>query len=162
MSNLQLKRNHTSSAVFDSSKPESLMVQDFMKQVVDLTAAYMSTSKVTVEEVPVLLKKFTSALMDSLKEVGESVNSNPGRSPAVSIEDSVHDEYLVCLEDGKKLQMLKRHLKTVYNMTVEQYKERWGLSADYPVVAPAYAQRRSNIAKTTGLGSSGKKKSRAA
>ncbi|MBQ9441178.1 MAG: MucR family transcriptional regulator [Alphaproteobacteria bacterium] len=138
------------------------MVQDFMKQVVELTAAYMSTNKVTVEEVNVLLKKFTAALMDSLKDVGESVNSNPGRSPAVSIEDSVHDDYLVCLEDGKKLQMLKRHLKTVYNMTVDQYKERWGLSADYPVVAPSYAKRRSNIAKTTGLGSSGKKKSRAA
>ena len=162
MSNLQLKRNHTSSAVFDSSKPESLMVQDFMKQVVDLTAAYMATNKVTVEEVDVLLKKFTAVLMEILKDVGESVNSNPGRSPAVSIEDSVHDDYLVCLEDGKKLQMLKRHLKTVYNMTVEQYKERWGLSADYPVVAPSYTKRRSNIAKTTGLGSSGKKKSRAA
>ena len=161
MSSLQLKRNHTSSAVFDSSKPESLMVQDFMKQVVELTAAYMSTNKVTVDEVSVLLKKFTLALMDNLKEVGESVNSNPGRSPAVSIEDSVHDDYLICLEDGKKLQMLKRHLKTVYNMTVDQYKERWGLSADYPVVAPSYAKRRSNIAKTTGLGS-GKKRSRAA
>ena len=82
MSNLQLKRNHTSSAVFDSSKPESLMVQDFMKQVVELKDAYMSTNKVTVEEVNVLLKKFTLALMDNLKEVGESVNSNPGRSPA--------------------------------------------------------------------------------
>jgi predicted transcriptional regulator len=161
MSSIQLKRNHTSSAVFDSSKPESLMVQDFMKQVVDLTAAYMSTNKVTVDEVPVLLKKFTVALMDNLKEVGESVNSNPGRSPAVSIEDSVHDDYLICLEDGKKLQMLKRHLKTVYNMTVDQYKERWGLSPDYPVVAPSYAKRRSNIAKTTGLGS-GKKKLRVA
>lgn len=161
MSAIQLKRNQTSSAVFDSSKPESLMVQDFMKQVVELTAAYMSTTKVTVEEVPVLLKKFTNALMDNIKEVGESVNSNPGRSPAVSIEDSVKDDYLVCLEDGKKLQMLKRHLKTVYNMTVEQYKERWGLSADYPVVAPAYARRRSGIAKTTGLGS-GKKRSKAA
>ena len=123
MSNLQLKRNHTSSAVFDSSKPESLMVQDFMKQVVELTAAYMSTNKVTVEEVNVLLKKFTIALMDNLKEVGESVNSNPGRSPAVSIEDSVHDDYLICLEDGKKLQMLKRHLKTVYNMTVGVYQQ---------------------------------------
>ena len=102
-----------------------------------------------------------SSIKMYLKEVGESVNSNPGRSPAVSIEDSVHDDYLICLEDGKKLQMLKRHLKTVYNMTVDQYKERWGLSADYPVVAPSYAKRRSNIAKTTGLGS-GKKRSRAA
>jgi len=72
--------------------------------------------------------------------------------PAVSIEDSIQDEYIVCLEDGKKLQMLKRHLNTVYNMTPEQYRERWGLPNDYPMVAPNYAKRRSSIAKQTGLG----------
>lgn len=72
--------------------------------------------------------------------------------PAVSVEDSIQDEYIICLEDGKKLQMLKRHLNTVYNMTPEQYRERWGLSADYPMVAPNYAKRRSSIAKQTGLG----------
>ena len=78
--------------------------------------------------------------------------------PAVPIEESVHNEYVVCLEDGKKLQMLKRHLKTVYNMTVDQYKERWGLPMDYPVVAPDYAKRRSAIAKNTGLGMTGRRK----
>ena len=68
------------------------------------------------------------------------------------INKSVTEDFIICLEDGKKLQMLKRHLKTVYNMTVEQYKERWGLPADYPVVSPNYAKRRSEIAKTSGLG----------
>jgi predicted transcriptional regulator len=74
--------------------------------------------------------------------------------PAVAINKSITDEYIVCLEDGKRLQMLKRHLKTVYNMSVEQYKERWGLPSDYPVVSPSYARRRSEIAKTSGLGMS--------
>ena len=74
--------------------------------------------------------------------------------PAVPINKSITDEYIVCLEDGKRLQMLKRHLKTVYNMSVEQYKERWGLPSDYPVVSPSYARRRNEIAKTSGLGMS--------
>jgi len=74
--------------------------------------------------------------------------------PAVAINKSITDDYIVCLEDGKKLQMLKRHLKTVYNLTVEQYRERWGLPSDYPVVAPNYAKRRSEIAKSSGLGMS--------
>lgn len=71
---------------------------------------------------------------------------------SVSVEDSIQEDYLICLEDGKKLQMLKRHLNTVYNMTPEQYKERWNLPHDYPMVAPNYAKRRSAIAKETGLG----------
>lgn len=73
-------------------------------------------------------------------------------NPAVVIEDSVQADYIVCLEDGKRLQMLKRHLNTVYNMTPEQYRERWGLPLDYPMVAPNYAVRRSEIARDTGLG----------
>ena len=78
--------------------------------------------------------------------------------PAVPIEESVHDEYIVCLEDGKKLQMLKRHLSTMYNMTVEQYRDRWSLPLEYPVVAPKYAKRRSEIAKSAGLGVNGRRK----
>ena len=161
MPSLRLKRDPATSAVFDSSRPESTMAQDFMKQVVDLTAAYMARNTVAADQVEELLKKFSSAIMTNLREISESVTCNSGRNPAVAIEDSVNDEYLICLEDGKKLQMLKRHLMTMYGMTVDQYKERWGLSPDYPIVAPSYARRRSSIAKTTGLGS-GKKKSRAA
>ena len=72
--------------------------------------------------------------------------------PAVPIKKSVHADYIVCLEDGKKLKMLKRHLKTAYNMTPESYRERWGLGADYPMVAPNYARQRSRLAKEIGLG----------
>lgn len=78
-------------------------------------------------------------------------------TPAVPVEESVRDDYIICLEDGKKLHMLKRHLKTMYNMTIKQYKERWNLPADYPVVSPSYARRRSHIAKTTGLGLTGRR-----
>jgi predicted transcriptional regulator len=78
--------------------------------------------------------------------------------PAVPIEDSIKDDYIVCLEDGKKLQMLKRHLNTVYKMSIDEYRERWGLAPDYPVVAPNYARRRSQIAKNTGLGQTGRRK----
>ena len=72
--------------------------------------------------------------------------------PAVSVKKSVQPDYIVCLEDGKKLKMLKRHLKTAYNMTPEAYRERWGLSSDYPMVAPNYARQRSRLAKEIGLG----------
>jgi predicted transcriptional regulator len=72
--------------------------------------------------------------------------------PAVPIRKSITPEYLVCLEDGKKLKMLKRHLKTSYNLTPEQYRERWGLAPDYPMVAPNYAKHRSSLAKKIGLG----------
>ena len=77
--------------------------------------------------------------------------------PAVSIKRSVSDEYIVCLEDGKKLKMLKRHLKTAYDMTPEEYRAKWGLPADYPMVAPAYARKRQELAKKIGLGRKKKK-----
>ena len=85
----------------------------------------------------------------------------PGRpKPAVAVKKSVFPDYIVCLEDGKKLKMLKRHLKTAYNMSPEEYRERWGLPSDYPMVAPNYAKHRSNLAKKIGLGtkSRGKRK----
>ena len=77
--------------------------------------------------------------------------------PAVSIKRSVTDEYIVCLEDGKKLKMLKRHLKTAYDMTPEDYRAKWGLASDYPMVAPAYARKRQELAKKIGLGRKKKK-----
>jgi len=72
--------------------------------------------------------------------------------PAIDVDKSIHDDYIVCLEDGKKLQMLKRHLKTVYNMTPQDYRDRWSLPQDYPMVAPKYAEKRSQIAFNVGLG----------
>lgn len=123
----------------------------------DIVSAYVSNTQVAPEEI----KRLIQITFQSFSEIARSPyllrNSSP-LNPAVPIAESVHNDYLVCLEDGKRLQMLKRHLKTVYKMTTEQYKERWGLPHDYPVVAPKYAKRRSEIAKNTGLGMTGRRK----
>ncbi|MBI3444138.1 MAG: MucR family transcriptional regulator, partial [Magnetospirillum sp.] len=96
----------------------------------------------------------------TLSTVG-SVPVIPERpQPAIPVKKSVTPDYIICLEDGKKLKMLKRHLKTAYNMSPEEYRERWGLAADYPMVAPNYAQHRSSLAKKIGLGTKPRKRKR--
>lgn len=97
----------------------------------------------------------------SLQKINLSPVAVPaGKNPAVPISESVHDDYIICLEDGKRLSMLKRHLNTTYGLTLEQYKERWGLPQNYPTVSANYAKRRSSIAKNIGLGKTGRKKTR--
>jgi predicted transcriptional regulator len=122
-----------------------------------LTAAYLSANEVDLSEVNSIIHSFFQVLNDLNKASGVAKGRLPV-APAVPIEESVHDDYIVCLEDGKKLQMLKRHLSTVYKMTIEEYKERWNLGPDYPVVSPNYARRRSGIAKSTGLGRGGRRR----
>ena len=113
-----------------------------------IVSAHVSNNPVPTDALPALIQQ----VYRSLSEVG-SVPAEPDRpQPAVPVKKSVFAEYIVCLEDGKKLKMLKRHLKTSYNMTPEQYRERWGLPPDYPMVAPKYAQHRSSLAKSIGLG----------
>ncbi|HYM74123.1 MAG TPA: MucR family transcriptional regulator, partial [Stellaceae bacterium] len=99
------------------------------------------------------LGQLINQVYQSLANIG-SVPAMPAArpQPAVTVKKSVQPEYIVCLEDGKKLKMLKRHLKTAYNMTPEAYRERWGLAPDYPMVAPNYARQRSRLAKEIGLG----------
>jgi predicted transcriptional regulator len=115
----------------------------------DIVAAHVSNNSVSVSDLPVLISNVYSALA-GLKP-SEPV-SEPAPEPAVSIRASVKNDHIVCLEDGKKLKMLKRHLATRYNMTPEQYRARWNLPADYPMVAPAYAEKRRELAKKIGLG----------
>jgi predicted transcriptional regulator len=115
----------------------------------DIVAAHVSNNDVAVEDVPSLITKVYSALA-SLGETPVVVETRP--EPAVSIRASVKPDYIVCLEDGKKLKMLKRYLRTNYNMTPEEYRARWGLPADYPMVAPNYAETRRDLAKKIGLG----------
>jgi len=113
-----------------------------------IVSAHVSNNPVPADALPALIQQ----VYKSLSEVG-STPAEPDRpQPAVPIKKSVFAEYIVCLEDGKKLKMLKRHLKSSYNMTPEQYRERWGLPPDYPMVAPKYAQHRSSLAKSIGLG----------
>lgn len=127
-----------------------------------IVAAYVSRQDIPLEQIPSLVQKIYGALKQSSHLSSFSRVSSGPLTPAVPVDESITDDYIICLEDGKKLQMLKRHLSTVYKMTPEQYKERWGLPADYPIVSPRYARRRSDIAKTTGLGLTGRKKRTAA
>lgn len=115
----------------------------------DIVAAHVSNNDVSVEDLPGLITNVYSALA-GLGEAAPVVESRP--EPAVSIRASVKPDYIVCLEDGKKLKMLKRYLRTNYNMTPEEYRARWGLPADYPMVAPNYAETRRDLAKKIGLG----------
>jgi len=115
----------------------------------DIVAAHVSNNSVTVDDLPSLITNVYGALA-GLGEPVAVVEKAP--EPAVSIRSSVKPDHIVCLEDGKKLKMLKRHLMTHYNMTPEQYRARWGLPADYPMVAPNYAERRRELAVKIGLG----------
>ncbi len=115
----------------------------------DIVAAHVSNNDVAVADLPGLITNVYSALA-SLGQTALVVEDKP--EPAVSIRASVKPDYIVCLEDGKKLKMLKRYLRTNYNMTPEEYRARWGLPADYPMVAPNYAETRRDLAKKIGLG----------
>ncbi|MES2607517.1 MAG: MucR family transcriptional regulator [Pseudomonadota bacterium] len=121
-----------------------------------ITAAYISNNKTAIDELPAVVTRIFQALSEVCRNP-HNYKTGLSLAPAVPIEESVHEEYIVCLEDGKKLQMLKRHLNSMYGMSLEQYKERWGLPMDYPVVSPSYARRRSAIAKSIGLGKTGRK-----
>lgn len=127
-----------------------------MEHTSRIVAAYVSNRPTSINEIP----NITGYIYQAISEIHRNphmIRTNAAISPAVPIEESVHEDYIICLEDGKKLQMLKRHLHSVYGLTLQQYKDRWGLPNDYPVVAPSYARRRSAIAKNTGLGKTGRK-----
>ena len=124
---------------------------DIVVYASEIVAAYLSNHEMNQESLP----SFIQLVHRSLKHI-ESSNffyTSDRLVPAVAIEDSIQPDYIVCLEDGKRFKMLKRHLKTVYNMTPDQYRERWGLPIDYPMTSPNHSFRRHNIAKSIGLGS---------
>lgn len=121
---------------------------EMLELTTEIVAAHVGNNPVPVSDLPALIQDVYRTLMS----VGSSPASSERPKPAVSVKKSVFPDYIVCLEDGKKLKMLKRHLKTAYNMTPEEYRERWGLPPDYPMVAPNYAKHRSNLAKEIGLG----------
>ena len=115
----------------------------------DIVAAHVSNNSVAVNDLPNLIQNVHSALSGI---VGSNAAAEPKPEPKVSIRSSIKPDYIVCLEDGKRLKMLKRHLMTHYNLTPDQYRQKWGLSADYPMVAPNYAEQRRKLAKSIGLG----------
>ena len=125
------------------------MAETLITLTSDIVAAHVSNNDVPVDQLSVLISSVYSALA-GLGAPAPAPEAAP--KPAVSIRSSVKNDHIVCLEDGKKLKMLKRHLMTRYNMTPAQYRTRWNLPADYPMVAPAYAEKRRELAKTFGLG----------
>ncbi|MBY0331163.1 MAG: MucR family transcriptional regulator [Acetobacteraceae bacterium] len=129
---------------------EPAPANDLLGLTAEIVSAHVSNNPVSLVDLPNLIQE----VYRTLASVGAPpVKAEPERpQPAVPIKKSITPEYLICLEDGKRLKMLKRHLQTSYNLTPDQYRERWGLGSDYPMVAPNYAKHRSSLAKKIGLG----------
>ncbi len=129
--------------------------QDLLSLTTDIVSAHVSNNTVALSDLSHLIEQVYKTL--SGVSNGTPVALTPEKpQPAVSIKKSVTPDFIICLEDGKKLKMLKRHLKTSYNLTPEEYRERWSLPSDYPMVAPNYARQRSKLAKQIGLGTRGR------
>ena len=129
--------------------PVSLDVLGLTAQIV---AAHVSNNAVGPDVLPTLIRDVYSTLAGMGHEAVVTAEPADKRQPAVPVKKSVFPDHIVCLEDGKKLKMLKRHLKTAFGLSPDQYRERWGLPQDYPMVAPSYASHRSKLAKKIGLG----------
>ena len=120
---------------------------DIIAWTAGIVASHVQNNSVAISDLPILIK----TVHESLAGLGgETMAEKP--QPAVSVRRSVKPDYIICLEDGRKLKMLKRHLSTAYGMSPEEYREKWGLPADYPMVAPNYAKQRSSLAQKIGLG----------
>ncbi|TVV74241.1 MucR family transcriptional regulator [Sphingomonas solaris] len=126
----------------------TIQAESLMALTADIVSAHVSNNTVTVGDIPLLIRNVHQAL----NGLGGETEKVAQQEPAVSIRSSIKGEYIVCLEDGKRLKMLKRHLMTHYQMTPEQYRAKWKLPADYPMVAPNYAEQRRALAKKIGLG----------
>jgi predicted transcriptional regulator len=122
----------------------------FIALTADIVSAYVSNNTVPASDIPNLINQVHLALLRV--SGGQNETQPEPLKPAISVKKSITPEYIVCLEDGKKFKSLKRHLRTQYNMTPEQYREKWQLPTDYPMVAPNYAAARSQLAKQMGLG----------
>ena len=133
---------------------EDMKVTELLPLVTEVVSAQLANNKTASSDVGSLIQSVYKAL-DELR-----TNSTPAElpKPAVPVKKSVTPDYIVCLEDGKQLKMLKRYLRNTHGMTPEEYRKRWGLPADYPMVAPKYAEKRSKIAKSLGLGTTPRRK----
>lgn len=126
-----------------------------LQMVADIVTAYVSHNPVPAAGLPDIIRTVHASLGSLLES--EPARETTAQKPAVPIKKSITDDYIICLEDGKHLKMLKRYLRTRYGLSPEEYRTKWGLAADYPMVAPSYAERRSQFAKSIGLGRSRKK-----
>lgn len=128
-----------------------------LEMTTDIVAAYLSNNPVEAAQLPELIRSVHQALTGL---GGAAETAAPAPEPAVPVKRSVNPDYIVCLEDGRKFKSLKRHLRTQYNLTPDQYRAKWGLPKDYPMVAPNYAQARSALARQMGLGQGGRQPSK--
>lgn len=127
---------------------------EIIEMTADIVSAYVGNNSVSASELPSLIQSVHRALA-SVANGGDAVEAAP-KEPAVPVKRSITPDHLVCLEDGRKFKSLKRHLRTKYNMSPEDYRAKWGLAKDYPMVAPNYAKARSELAKQMGLGQGGR------
>lgn len=131
-------------------------VSELLELTTEIVSAHAGNNSVAPGDLPQLIQD----VYKTLSTIGITSATPERPRPAVAAKKSISPDYIVCLEDGKKLKMLKRHLKTAYNMTPDEYRKRWGLPVDYPMVAPNYAKHRSNLAKKIGLGTKPRKRRR--
>ena len=127
---------------------------EIIEMTAEIVAAYVENNNISTGDLPALIQSVHRALT-SVASGGEAVEPAP-KEPAVPVRRSITQDYLICLEDGRKFKSLKRHLRTKYNMSPEDYRAKWGLPKDYPMVAPSYAKARSDLAKQMGLGQGGR------
>jgi predicted transcriptional regulator len=137
---------------------EHTNAESYIELTADIVSAYVSNNAVTAGDIPALIGQIHAALT-RLGGGGADVSVEQLK-PAIAVKRSVTPDHIICLEDGKKFKSLKRHLRTQYNMTPEQYREKWGLPPDYPMVAPNYAAARSELANQMGLGQQRKRRAR--
>jgi predicted transcriptional regulator len=129
---------------------EQIQKPDMIALTADIVVAYVSKNQIEAVEIPNVIRNIHAALAKSVNGSHETVPAE--KTPAVPIKKSVTNDYIVCLEDGRKLTSLKRHLRTAYGMTPEEYRAKWGLPDSYPMVAPGYSAKRSALARASGLG----------
>ena len=129
--------------------PSDIAPSSTLEYAAKIVSAHISNNSVQASDLPALIQQVYTALTTLGSVPAQAVEK---REPAVAVKKSVFPDYIICLEDGKKLKMLKRHLMTSYNLTPDAYRERWGLPSSYPMVAPSYAEKRSALAKSIGLG----------
>ena len=129
---------------------EKVSHRDLLSMTTDIVSSHVANNLVHADEIPALIQKTYQTLAGV--EVESGILNAGDQQPFVPIKKSITPDYLICLEDGKKLKMLRRHLKTAYGMSPEEYRAKWGLPSDYPMVAPNYAKKRSKLAKDIGLG----------
>ncbi|HEY7610881.1 MAG TPA: MucR family transcriptional regulator [Alphaproteobacteria bacterium] len=131
-----------------SEKIKSVSDEEMLRMTASVVSAYVGNNSLPPTQIPDVIK----TVYGSLTSLGRVGGGRDQPRPAVPVRRSITPDYIICLEDGRKLKMLKRHLRTTYNMTVDDYRQKWGLPVDYPMVAPNYAKQRSAFAKRIGLG----------